>query len=292
MGLCLGATAWGLAAGFAIPTVVSAVTIGNFILMVGLEQLLPRDGRVNLLRDRQAWNDVGHGVLFTFLGRPLAVSASVFVLSLVAWVRPGEGGLWWPAGAWLPLQVALGLGVWSFGNYWMHRAFHGFDALWWFHAIHHDTPQMHVLKSGRQHVGEVMLNFLLLPVPLLLLGVPAEVLVWIGLWNVFDGNLAHANLDQRFPYWAHYVLPTVQVHYVHHASERTLQDSNFSGPTALWDVLFGTFRHPLRHAVAATGLREAYVPRSFAGQVAFPFRALWRAPRIEPAPRDSETAAA
>lgn len=256
------------------PGLVMGITIANTFFLAAAEQLLPRIRGVSLLRDRQSLNDMGHGVLFSFAGRPLAGGVG---LAAVAWI----GRSWdfavaspWPRAAPLVAQVALGLLLWSFLGYWLHRAFHSFDFLWWFHAVHHDTRQMHLLKSGRIHVGEEMLKYLLIPTPFLLLGVPADVLVWMGLWLIFEGNLAHSNLDQRFPSFAHYLLPTVHLHYVHHAERRELQDSNYGGVTPLWDLLFGTYKHPDRHPVERVGLAGDPVPAGFLAQVLYPFKAL------------------
>jgi sterol desaturase/sphingolipid hydroxylase (fatty acid hydroxylase superfamily) len=274
MALSLGAATGALQAGFSLPLVAAAVAVGHLLVVVALEQCLPREPGANLLRDRQSLNDLAHGV---FVGRPIATGLSAFALAQVAAAWPGAKGLgWWPSILPLAAQLGLALLVWSFGYYWLHRAFHAFDALWWFHSIHHDTPQLHVLKSLRLHVGEQLIQLLVLPVPLLLLGAPVETLVWLGLWNFFDGNLQHSNLDQRFPDWAHYVLPTVQLHRVHHATERELHDHNFTGTFPLWDLVFGTFRHPLRNPVHAIGLSERYVPGGFLGQMLFPFEAVRR----------------
>ena len=98
-------------------------------------------------------------------------------------------------------------------------------------------------------------------------------LVFIGLWIVFDGNLVHSNIDQRFPSWAHWFLPTVQLHNLHHAQDRRFQDSNYSGSTPIWDVLFGTFSHPDRCRADPLGLADSRVPAGFVAQVLFPFRA-------------------
>ncbi len=266
------ATWWGLARGIPAETWVVVLTIAHFFTLLGLEQLLPRRPEANLLRDRQSWNDVGHGVLFSAM-RPLAYAGALIG---AAWGARGLQALGyasaWPVSWPFPVQVVLGIGVWAFADYWLHRAFHSIDRIWWFHSLHHDTPQMHVLKSGRLHIGEEMLNAALKPIPLLLLGVPEAVMLWVGLQNIYDGNLQHSNLAQRFPRWAHYVLPTVQLHTIHHAQERSLQDSNYSGVSPLWDLVFRTYRHP----VGRLGIREAYVPRGFLAQLAFPFRAFAR----------------
>ncbi len=95
------------------------------------------------------------------------------------------------------------------------------------------------------------------------------------LFLVFEGNLAHSNLDQRFPFRFHYAVPTVQNHYLHHGEPRRLQDSNYAS-LPLWDVIFGTYNHPERNPVPATGLAGDPVPPGFLAQVAYPFRELLR----------------
>jgi lathosterol oxidase len=280
MGGFVALALWGLDRGYDPATWGAGLTVLNFFVIVGCEQVLPRNPRMNVLRDEQSANDIGHGLLLAALVRPLGGAVSVAAIALLAQARVGLGatGLW-PAGAPFAAQFALAFAIWTFSDYWIHRSLHHFSRLWWFHSIHHDTPQMHILKSGRLHFGEELYNALLKPVPLLALGAPPEVLVLIGLWIVFDGNLVHSNIDQRFPSWAHYFVPTVQLHNLHHARDRRHQDSNYSGSTAIWDILFGTFSHPDRNALGPLGIADSPVPQRFLAQLWFPFRAQRTPPR-------------
>jgi len=266
---------WGLANGYSAGTWGFFVTVSNMMLVALIEELLPMRAGYRLLRDRQIWNDIGHGVLLTTVGRPLGAGLSVLGLAAIGGAtseRFMTRIAIWPNEWSFAAQLALALAIYSFLDYWKHRAYHSIDALWWIHAIHHDTNQMHVLKAGRLHLLEGLIRFVLVTTPLMLLGAPTPVFVWVGLFMNFEGNLNHSNAAQRFPSWFHYLVPTVQVHHVHHARERRLQDSNFSGVTSLWDVAFGTFRHPDDCEFAAYGLSGERLPPSLFGQLLYPLR--------------------
>jgi ornithine lipid hydroxylase len=277
MGGFVALAAWGLERGYPPAAWGAALTLANFFTILAVEQWLPRNPGMGVFRDRQSLCDIGHGILLS-AGRPLGSAASVALLAglgeLRAWAPFASP---WPLAWPFALQFAVALLVWTFSDYWIHRSLHSFDRLWWFHSIHHDTPQMHILKSGRIHLGEEILNAATKPIPLLLLGAPPEILVFVGMWIVFDGNLVHSNIDQRFPSFAHYFLPTVQLHNLHHARDRRTQDTNFSGSSAIWDVLFGTFSHPDRVPLGSLGLEASPVPPGFLAQLAYPFRKQWRA---------------
>ena len=274
MGGFVAVAAWGLGRGYSPGTWGAVLTLANFSVILVCEQLLPRNPAMNVFRDRQSLNDAGHGVLLAAAARPLGGALSLWLMAALADLRVvAPLASVWPAALPFAAQMLIGLLVWTFSDYWVHRGLHSFDRLWWFHAIHHDTPQMHIMKSGRIHIGEELINSVSKPMPLLLLGAPAEILVFIGLWTVFDGNLVHSNIDQRFPSWAHYFVPTVHLHNLHHARDRRHQDSNFSGSSAIWDVLFGTFSHPDRCPLGPLGIAESPVPSGFLAQLAFPVRA-------------------
>ena len=266
-------TQWGFSRGFSIAVWGVVMSTAVTALMVVLELLMPRAPGETLFTDDQTRNDVAHSVLVASvsrnLGRPLAIAA-VAMMSTVVIVRPV--GVHWPKGWPIALQVFVGLMLWSLGAYWTHRWYHRSARLWRFHAVHHDLGRMHVLKGGRVHVAEDLLTQTLVLVPLCALGAPTLVLVWIAVWNNVEGALAHANVDFKFPSAAHWVLPTPALHLVHHSIERELQVSNLAGVTPLWDVVFGTFRHPDRHPVARVGIDDP-LPTGFLAQLASPLHA-------------------
>ena len=206
------------------------------------------------MKDRQSLNDIGHGVLVAGAARPLA--GAVTVAFLAWWADTGLAfeNPAWPVAWSLPFQILLVLVITSFLGYWRHRVHHNWGFLWPYHALHHSPQQLHVLKGNRLHFGEELVRFLLIPLPLLILGAPAEAILWMTLWSNFSGGLAHSNVDQRFPDWFHYVVPTVHVHSIHHAQEMDHQASNLSPTVCLWDHLFGTFRHPKHHPVTRLGI--------------------------------------
>ena len=262
---------------------IPGLTALSFVVILGLEQVLPLRRETSTLRDWQSLNDIGHGVL-TGLLRPVGTSLGVLAVAWLSEARDGSGwGALWPSGWSLVPQLIFAHLLVSFVSYWVHRSLHEVDRLWWFHAVHHDTGQVHVLKSGRFHFVDEIYSAIITPLPLLLLGTPTEVVVLRSMWSVFNGSLSHANVQQRFPDWFHYVISTVQVHNLHHSSTRRFQDSNYAG-APIWDVLFGTFSHPAKCQPGGFGLAGDYMPRNFFAQLWFPFRAQLKNPAAEPEP--------
>ena len=280
MATFMGTSWWCLQSGFDLEIWIPALTTVNFFVLLGLEQVLPRRPEMSTLRDWQSINDALHGAL-TGLLRPIGTSIGLVLLAAASELRLGnESATLWPSGWGLVPQFLLAHVLVGFTSYWVHRAFHEYDRLWWFHAIHHDTQQVHVLKSGRFHFLDEIASAIVTPLPLLVLGAPTEVILLRSMWSVFNGSINHANVAQRFPGWFHYLVSTVDLHNLHHSRERDQHDSNYTG-FPLWDVLFGTFKHPDRHRPVAFGLAEGYVPRNFVRQLWFPFSAQWRRPAPE-----------
>ena len=267
----VGLAAWGLDNGMPPASWGVLLTVLNFTVILGVEQVLPRNPRMNVFRDRQSLNDIGHGLILAVAARPLGGSLSVVMVAVLAGLRGDAAATWWPDSWFFEAQLLWGLLFYTFMDYWTHRALHSVDRLWWFHAVHHDTPQMHIMKSGRLHLGEELWGALLRPVPLLILGAPAEVLVWMELLSVFLGNLVHSNVDQRFPSWAHYCLPTVQLPQSPPRGRPPLPGQQLLGLLARLGRALRQLQPPRTAALSASwGSRRARFPRVFSARCCSP----------------------
>jgi sterol desaturase/sphingolipid hydroxylase (fatty acid hydroxylase superfamily) len=274
---CLGNSAW------------YVMAQGNVFLIVLFEELIPRNKKDSLFRDRQSWNDIGHMLLFKLVCRPLVWIVALSIVSFLTSYWHNSKGIW-PSYLPVPVQFLMLLLVFDLVGYAYHRALHRYDCLFAFHALHHDTRKLHVLKSNRLHVGEEVVNFLLLVPAMIIVGCPGAMTIWLGMWEVFEGNLAHSNVDQRFPRWFHYVVRTADVHRIHHSDDSKLQNSNFGG-LPIWDIIFRTYRHPFDTLVTTTGIDGDPVPKGFFAQLFLPFVTLLRAKIAARAPLASQSSA-
>jgi len=249
----------------------------NVVLIALFEELIPKNKQNSVFHDRQSWNDIGHMLLFKLVCRPLVWMVALAIVSFASKHWHSSNSIW-PSHLPVPAQFVALLLVFDLIGYGYHRALHRFDFLFAFHALHHDTRNMHVLKANRLHVGEEVINFLLLVPAMIIVGCPPGMMIWLGMWEVFEGNLAHSNVDQKFPSWFHYVVRTADVHHIHHSNEGRLQNSNFGG-LPIWDVIFGTYRHPFDTTLTTTGIDGNPVPKGFWGQLCYPLVSNFRALR-------------
>jgi len=260
------------------------------LLLVVLERLLPDRPDPPLWRDPQLANDVGHTALGQGLAIPLGDAVTVAAALLAAKLAgPSPFALWplhWP----LPLQVLLLVLAADGLEYARHRALHTVPCLWRVHVLHHAVDRLHVAKASRTHLFDMLLRSAAVYAPLVILGVPAEVLVWYAAAVTVFGPIAHANVAVRLPAWLHRVVLTPQVHRLHHARPLALSRSNFANVFPLWDLLFGTFSAPADHPRVEYGIEPDAHPRSFGAQLLFPLRsspAAAASPRRTPRPSSS-----
>ncbi|MDC3954993.1 sterol desaturase family protein [Polyangium jinanense] len=152
--------------------------------------------------------------------------------------------------------------------YWYHRACHGFDFLWRFHAVHHTSEHLDWVAAHREHPVDGVLTQLATNLPALLLGFSPRALagfiVFRGAWAIF----IHSNV--RLPLGPlKWLLGAPELHHWHHARlERT--SHNFANVAPLLDVIFGTHHCPKDEETYDLGVLFA-APKSYLGLLLAPF---------------------
>lgn len=161
-------------------------------------------------------------------------------------------------------------------GYWSHRLFHT-GRLWPFHAVHHSSEQVDWLSAVRVHPVNDAVSKVFQVVPFLFLGFsPLVVAGFVPVLTLY-AILLHANVNWTFGPLRH-VLASPVFHRWHHTREADAIDTNFAGMFPVIDIVFGTFYMPRGKVPTDFGVAET-LPRSFLGQLAYPFR---RRPVVRP----------
>ena len=184
---------------------------------------------------------------FAALWASLAIVIGQQILSPVSALAMGPVYRWFaslsphafPASDWR--TWAVGFIAVEFAYYWFHRFSHTVRWLWATHSVHHTSHEMVLPAAARLGwTGPLSLGWLCF-VPLVLLGLPVQVM----------GALLGANLLWQF--WLHteaigrlgpleWVLNTLSAHRAHHSRDEAFLDCNFGGVLIVFDRLFGTYR--------------------------------------------------
>ena len=186
------------------------------------------------------------------------------------WARiPGLVAL--VASAPLALQVVGAILVADFTQYWIHRAFHTFPALWRIHAVHHSAEAMDWLAGSRLHIADAVVTRALTYVPIYVLGFSEKAVIAYVVIVVFQATFIHANVRWEFRPFRSWIA-TPCFHHWHHGAEREAVDKNFAVHTPLWDRLFGTYFMPNRWPESYGLAGGDPVPEGFFRQFIHPFR--------------------
>ncbi|TPG52759.1 sterol desaturase family protein [Sphingomonas glacialis] len=159
----------------------------------------------------------------------------VFALSLWVWqFRLFDIGYAW---YWFVLAFVLD----DLFYYVFHRSAHRVRWFWASHVIHHSSQHYNLSTALRQTwTGFVSLSFLF-RLPLLLIGFPPAMLVFVAGLNLIYQFWIHTETIDRMPRWFEAVMNTPSHHRVHHATNPRYLDTNYAGVFIVWDRLFGTF---------------------------------------------------
>jgi sterol desaturase/sphingolipid hydroxylase (fatty acid hydroxylase superfamily) len=204
-----------------------------FILLVVAEMLFARaSGRGRYeMRDTatslvMGFASVVSGALFAFLFIAFAHALAPYRIANLGWA-------WW--------VFVLAFLLDDLTYYWWHRASHRIRWLWADHVQHHSSQHYNLSTALRQPVTGAFTPGLFFRAPLLLLGFPLSMIVFVHGLNLVYQFWIHTEAIRRFPRWFEAIMNTPSHHRVHHATNARYLDANYAGVLIVWDKVFGTF---------------------------------------------------
>lgn len=172
-----------------------------------------------------------------------ALQLLVFYLVGSIWPRLGSHASLFSLQSYLsPLSGALlAYFIFTFIEYWWHRARHASPLIWrLFHQLHHSPQRIQTLTAYYMHPLDLLVSLLLSNfIVYVLLGLNFQAADWYTLITGLAGYFIHANI--RVPRWLGYLYQTPEMHRLHH--KRGHHAHNY-GDIPLWDMLFGTYCNP------------------------------------------------
>jgi len=146
--------------------------------------------------------------------------------------------------------------VWDFFQYWFHRLQHRVGALWFMHALHHDSRTLNGTDALRNTLWGGLFQSVFIGVPILIVGADQVLHLYAGIllfscWGFYN----HANVRI-----SHGPLSTVlsgpHFHRIHHGIDRRYHNKNFAAFFPVIDIIFGTYKGPVNGEVPVTGLSD------------------------------------
>lgn len=194
----------------------------------------------------------------------------VLLIPLIVWLLPSFD-LWpteWP----LVAQLLLAIIATDFAMTMMHYLSHRFTFLWRLHAVHHGVTRLYGFNGLVRHPLHQAIDMVVGSMPLVLLGMPVEVAVLLGVAVAVQLMIQHANVDYVLgPFRNH--LSIGELHHLHHVNWGTEGDCNFGLFFTIWDRMLGTFNPQPSRIIKANDMGIDEVPRlpeSYWQQVLFP----------------------
>lgn len=246
--------------------------VGAFIgLAFLLEKLVPYDAAFN-----RSQGDTGRDWLHAFVNESLGFAGGLSVPLLAQW---NPLPTLWPTSLPLWQQLLAAVLIADVGITLAHYASHKIDALWRLHAVHHSVKRMYGFNGLMKHPIHQLIESVAGTTPLLLMGIPQEVLFLLVVAVALQLLLQHSNVAY-FSGPLKYVLAINVVHRFHHLNSASEGDVNFGLFTQLTDRLLGTafFDPERRIGLGDLGIEgEPDYPVGYLSELAEPFRSYGRA---------------
>lgn len=256
---------------FILKYLEGTILIGALVAFFVLEQIAPVI-ESRSLSWRHTLGNLKVGLIYIALG----VLVGTFLTWLAAYTNQKHWGLYnlvdIPGKLWS--KIILGIIIIDFVEYWKHRWSHTVGWIWRIHRLHHTDPVMDVSTTLRNHplnwITVIVPRALLIP----LLGIGPLTLALYTSIALSVQYFHHSNV--RVPLWLERILSkiivTPDLHFVHHATEERLTNSQYAITFIIWDRLFGTLAPLPERKSLRLGLDgfEDNAEQSFVGMMASP----------------------
>ena len=230
------------------------------------ERLIPYDRAFNEPQQDQR-RDVLHALMNESLNViGIAVLPLIAGLLVLAPIWPSS----WP----LLFQLLLAILISDIGITLAHFASHRLRLLWRLHAVHHSVKRLYGFNGLMKHPLHQFIETVAGTTPLLIIGVPQNVLMLLVVAVVFQLLLQHSNVAY-FTGPLKKVLAINSVHRFHHLNTAKEGDVNFGLFTTLTDRFLGTAYFDSERTIGTKDLgiaSEPNYPTNYWQQLMQPFQ--------------------
>ena len=226
-----------------------------------------------ILPNHSEWND-DHGDKITNIWHAIVYEIQningILLIPVIVWLMPSFD--LWPTSWPLIFQVLLAIVLADFALTYLHYLSHRWNFLWRLHAVHHGVSRLYGFNGLVRHPLHQAIDLAIGTSPLVLMGMPIEVAVLLGLAVSVQLVVQHANVAYELgPFRNH--LSIGQLHHMHHVNWGTEGDCNFGLFFTVWDKLLGTFKERPSRPITESdmGIDELpNFPKNYIQQVIFP----------------------
>ena len=142
-----------------------------------------------------------------------------------------------PLDSWVTWVIAFLM--YDLTYYIQHRLHHEIKILWATHVVHHHGEEYNLATALRQTSTGFLWKWMFY-VPMMVVGIPAEVFATVGGINLLYQYWVHTEHIPKLG-WIEKIFITPSNHRVHHAKNPEYIDANYGGVFIIWDRIFGTY---------------------------------------------------
>jgi sterol desaturase/sphingolipid hydroxylase (fatty acid hydroxylase superfamily) len=252
-----------------------------YVVTFTLEHIAPKRLNYSVMGRKGFWTDVLYLIFIDFAIQVIGLYAMATAVEFITLKVLHSFGVETPL-----INLHDALPVWArfivffividFLQWGAHFLLHRINFFWQFHKIHHAQEQLGFASTRHFHFGEYLVLKPAFWIPFALCGFAvADYVMWY-IWVAYMLTfLSHCNIKIN---WGplKYVFITPETHYWHHSRNIPGRFGvNYASSLVIWDLIFGYWYNP-KDKEPILGIPENDVPESFSGQIAYPFKAMFR----------------